>query len=1113
MNAMLPKSPSLRFRLLLFALSPALLFAQTDKGMSLLSKGNPAAAEAAFRADLDNPKEAPLAMYGLSVVFADAQFERRNIDTAFVFIENCDKAYRKMPPDLKTKIVKKLTSAMIADQRKTVIDKAFARAKEQSTVQGYEYFLENFPKPLTKLKRAALTERNSLALQQAKATGKSSEILAMLDRYGNSFATDTPHFFAEAQRTLFQFFINEKGWNAFTEFKSAYPDNIVSKDTLQTRFQQALDVPDAAALDAFAEKYPGSVFLPLATDSLAARLAQSGTSASCKKFLAKYPQHPQSQGIWKKMYAQVRNNTTSPAVLERFLTDNPKYPFPDEVQSDIAFLKANQSRLEAEAFLNQAEPEPGFRFLRSHPQSEFSAAVQNHLSGILLRSDAGQSVSAKYIRDFIALCPEHSAVSQLWKQLYAAIQKTATDPARLEQFLTDNPGYPFKDQALTDIQFLRKNEEKLKYEAFLQKPDIAAGFDYLNRFPQGTYREAVGKKMPELLMQPQAQKQDIERFLKAFPASDKRQALLKQMYEPISKNLNVNEIKAFQAAWPDFEDNKRVTADLERAQLAGQMPTVYSPDKRELFDKYIRQTAPSDKALEALKKMIREDFNAGRYKEAYQIVIAYDKTFGTANEDYNQLKSLLNIPTQDIQRQGFASAINTPRDEYAPILSADGRSLYLCKNSAGSEDIYVSEMDAKGNWSAPQPVAGWNTPTGSEAPESISADGNTFYMFKAGKFYTSQKGASGWSAPEAMPAPFNTFRWQADLSISGDGKAILFAAASSAYGNQDIYVCLQQEDGSWSEPVSLGNNINTSRSDRSPFIHPDGKTLYFSSEGHEGFGSSDIFIAKRLDDSWTRWSKPLNLGPAFNTGGNDWGFRVSTDGSFAYYSANLSGNADIVRCLLPKEISPDKVATITGKVTDTKDVPLDAEILWEDLSTGKVVQTTRSNPATGEFFAVLPERKRYGYTARKPGYFPQSGNVDMRTELSEVRLPQPIRLATIENMKTEDISLPLNNLFFETAKYELQPESFPELNRLADLLKTESLRIEVQGHTDNVGNDAGNQVLSENRAKSVRAYLISRGCDAEKITAKGFGKSKPKATNETEAGRALNRRVEIRMVR
>lgn len=1111
---MLFRCPLLRCSVWLFTFLPALLTAQADKGMNLLSKGNPIAAEAAFRADLDNPKEAPLAMYGLSLVYADAKFERKNIDTAFVFIETCDKTYRKMPPDLKSKIVKKLSSAMIADQRKMVIDKAFARAKEQATVEAYEFFLNNFPKPLTKLKRAALTERNALALQRAKATGQHNEIQALLDRYGSSLATDTPNLYAEAQRALFQFFINEKGWGAFAEFKTAYPENMVLKDTLLTVFQQAVQTPAPGALELFVDKYPGSVFLPLATDSLAARLALSGSMASCKKFLGKYPQHPQSQSIWKRLYQQVNTGVTNPAILERFLKDHPAYPFPDEVQSDIAYLKANQARLEAEAFLQQAEPEPGFRFLRTHGrQSEFSEKVQNHLAEVLLKRDATQSDNAKYIKDFIALCPGHKSVNPLWKQLYAGVHKTATDPATLERFLNDNPAYPYKDEALSDIQFLRKNEEKLKYEAFLQKPDIAAGLDYINRFPQGAYRETVSKRLGELLLQPQAKKQDIERFLKAFPGTDKRQALLRQLYEPVSKNLNANEITAFQQAWPDFEDKKRVAADLERAQLTGQMPATYSPDKKDLFDKFIRQTAPSDKALDALKKMIRSDFSSGKYQEAFKTVNEYSDLFGNANEKYNQLKSLLKMPTEDIQRQGFASTINTNRDEYAPILSADGKTMYLCKTVFGSEDIFVSEQDASGNWSAPKPVANWNTDNGSEAPESISADGNTFYMFKAGKFYTSQKTSSGWSAPEAMIAPFNTFNWQADMSISADGKSILFAASGGAFGNQDIYVCLKQDDGSWAKPLTLGNIINTSRSDRSPFLHPDGKTLYFSSEGHEGFGGSDIFMSKRLDDTWTNWSLPLNLGPAFNTSGNDWGFRVSTDGTFAYYSANLNGNADIVRCLLPTDIKPDKVATISGKVTDTKDVPLDAEILWEDLSTGKVVQITRSDPATGEFFAVLPERKRYGYTARKPGYFPQSGNVDMRTELTEVRLPQPIRLATIENMKTEDISLPLNNLFFETAKYELQPESFPELNRLAELIQSESLRIEVQGHTDNVGNDAGNQTLSENRAKSVRAYLIGRGCNAGNITAKGFGESKPKASNDTDEGRAQNRRVEIRVVR
>lgn len=476
----------------------------------------------------------------------------------------------------------------------------------------------------------------------------------------------------------------------------------------------------------------------------------------------------------------------------------------------------------------------------------------------------------------------------------------------------------------------------------------------------------------------------------------------------------------------------------------------------------------------------------------------------------NLQKPLNELKPEDLNRREFAPLINTQQDDYAPILSADGRTLYLCRQHNGSEDIFVSYQNAQGEWSEPKPENAWNTSDKSEAPESISADGNRFYLFRQGKFHVSQRTSKYWSTPTPLPPPFNQFNWQADLSISSDGKAMLFAAGSSVW-NSDIYVCLQNDEGKWGQPISLGATINTARPDRSPFIHPDGKTLYFSSQGHGGLGDFDIYMSKRLDDTWTNWSKPVNLGPAINTKGSDWGFRVSTDGAFAYYSANLNGNSDIVRCDLPAAAKPETVATVAGRMTDIKGNPLDAEILWEDLRSGEVVQITRTNPATGEFFAVLPERGRYGYSVRKPGYFPLAGNVDLRNELGEIRLDKPMQLATLEEMRTRNMPLPLNNLFFETGKHQIQPESYPELNRLAALVIKEKLHIEIQGHTDNVGTDVANQQLSENRANAVRQYLVNKGCSPAQIEARGFGENAPKASNATEEGRALNRRVEIRI--
>ena len=470
-----------------------------------------------------------------------------------------------------------------------------------------------------------------------------------------------------------------------------------------------------------------------------------------------------------------------------------------------------------------------------------------------------------------------------------------------------------------------------------------------------------------------------------------------------------------------------------------------------------------------------------------------------------------------IARVPLATVVNTPLDEYSPVLSADGKNLFFCRtpgrNQTGvpfNEDVFLSTRNAAGQWSEPTPVAAWNT-NRHEAPESISADGNEMYLFIAGNFSKSTKTDTGWTKPIQLPSPLNTFYWQADLKISADGKSLVFAA-KDASGNVDIYVSLLQDNGQWGEPFSLGDGINTAGQDRSPFLHSDGTTLYFCSDGRaDNIGRLDIYMTRRLDDSWTRWADPIPLGPDINTRGDDWGFRVSTDGTFAYLSVSTEGHHDIVRINLPPGMRPSAVATVSGMVTEMADGPLDAEILWEDLQTGQTMQTTRSNPLSGNFFAILPERKQYAFTVRKAGYFPQSGTIDLRQQLGQITLPQAIRLASLDEMKQAEITLPLNNLFFETAEYTIKTASYPELDRLADLIIREKLIIEVQGHTDNAGLDKANLLLSENRAQAVKEYLISRGCPEAHISARGYGKDRPRANNNTDEGRAINRRVEIKI--
>ena len=329
---------------------------------------------------------------------------------------------------------------------------------------------------------------------------------------------------------------------------------------------------------------------------------------------------------------------------------------------------------------------------------------------------------------------------------------------------------------------------------------------------------------------------------------------------------------------------------------------------------------------------------------------------------------------------------------------------------------------------------------------------------------------------------------------------------------------LKTETG-WSEPINLGDQINTPFAERSPFLHPDGKTLYFCSSGHPGLGKLDIFVSTRLrEDSWTEWSEPVNLGKGVNGVGSDWGYRVNTSGTDAYFAAeNLPGNrggSDIYVHELPRAMRPEAVATIRGIVTDTDGNPLQVTIKWEDLSTGAEVGRLASDVETGKYFITLPLGKNYGYFAEKDGYYPVAKSVDLRNETEGVDIEVNIQLTPIEKIAEEGMAVRLNNIFFDVNKSNLKEESKTELDRFASMLeRVPDGVIEISGHTDSVASERYNRELSQRRAESVVEYLISIGIDPSRLIARGYGEEQPVADNGLEEGRALNRRVEFRFLR
>jgi outer membrane protein OmpA-like peptidoglycan-associated protein len=356
-------------------------------------------------------------------------------------------------------------------------------------------------------------------------------------------------------------------------------------------------------------------------------------------------------------------------------------------------------------------------------------------------------------------------------------------------------------------------------------------------------------------------------------------------------------------------------------------------------------------------------------------------------------------------------------------------------------------------------------------------------------------------------------------------------------GNTDIYVSVKDSNGNWGKPINLGKTINTEFAERKPFLHPDGMTLYFSSNGRAGLGRMDMYMSKRLyEDSWTDWSEPINMGKEINSPGNERAAIVNTFGELAYFATAerpvTFGQSDIFTMTLPDHLRPNPVAVIKGTVKDIDGNPINAKILWENLSNGRKVGEMRSNPETGEYFIIFPLGKNYGFYAEKEGYFPISKNLDLTNKDSSMIVEQNIILYPISEllatgMDQHDLVSPsnadfdksskklrINNLFFNYRQTEILSISYPELDRVAYLLNNypKIAKVEIAGYSDNVGSDSYNEELSLKRAEAVRNYLIHKGVREDRLVAKGYGEQFPVGDNNTEDGRSLNRRVEMKIL-
>ncbi|MFN6040144.1 MAG: OmpA family protein [Bacteroidota bacterium] len=524
-----------------------------------------------------------------------------------------------------------------------------------------------------------------------------------------------------------------------------------------------------------------------------------------------------------------------------------------------------------------------------------------------------------------------------------------------------------------------------------------------------------------------------------------------------------------------------------------------------------------------------------------------------AEFDYLEVSYETNVKMVEECLKGFkkvnlGSNVNSKHIEICPLISPDGKTLFFTSrdnpsNIGGkSDDIYYCDAINDTTWTPRKNIGKPLNNSGTNTMVSITPDRNYALVMneydKSGNIIgdgvsSAKMSANGWNNPEKIKIDkFQNKKPNVEYCLSADGNVLIMAIETDkTNGLRDLYVSFKNlrnniadknkadnmknktPKETWSEPMNLGPIINSKGEDFTPFLAADGMTLYFSSNGHNGFGNCDIFMSRRLDSTWTNWSEPLNLGPEINGFGWEAYYVVPASGKYAYMVSleNTLGETDIVRIEQNANAKPKPVILVKGRVINSKTKePIEAPIIYRELKTNTEIGTAVSNAANGSYQIVLPYGTNYSLSSEKKGFFAVNDNLDASniTEYKEIERDlylTPIEIGSIVR---------LNNIFFDVNKATLQDASFPELERIVKFLKeNKGMEIEIGGHTDSDGPDEYNLKLSEERTKTVVGYLISKGIESSVLKFKGYGETNPIKNNDSEENKAMNRRVEFKVLK
>ena len=559
-----------------------------------------------------------------------------------------------------------------------------------------------------------------------------------------------------------------------------------------------------------------------------------------------------------------------------------------------------------------------------------------------------------------------------------------------------------------------------------------------------------------------------------------------------------------------YANLKDYHSSVNQFQKALSLDSVYSNYYLLPYSISLAGTGKFDEALVAVNRFLtnpklnERSLKAGNFRKGcYEFAIAYAKEHPEKNYVFKPVNVGDNINSADL--------------EYFPSLTIDGSKMVFTRRIKGNEDFYESDLEDH-HWGKAKPLPGnINSSKFNEGAQNISQDGQ-WLIFTGCNFpeglgscdlYISHLTKMGWSEPENLGPNVNSEYWESSPSLSPDKRDLYFSSSvPGGFGGKDIWVSHRSEDGKWGSAKNLGPEINTTGDESCPFMHSDNQTLYFNSTGHKCYSDKpDLFVVKKLPGN--KWGEPENLGYPINTIDDEGSLIVAADGKTAYYASDRSdtkGGMDIYTFELREDIRPLRTLWVKGKVFDAKTKNgLPSAVELTDVVSKETVSRLQTDE-DGNYLVTLPVGKEYAFNVSRKGYLFYSDHFDLSNKINDSVFQVDIPLQPIE----ANASIVLKNVFFDSKKSILKTESITELDNVVRMMnENPKMKVQISGHTDNVGKPSDNLQLSMSRAVSVVNYLLGKGVKNDRLVFKGYGETHPVADNKTEQGKALNRRTEL----